>query len=156
MGQLTHCEECDKEFRVGDIIPHPHDHSVLPDPIPETVGDALAVWDSGESLFTVEMGGISPGYEQAIQVLAFALMRHGIDNGHPGMGETGDEAQRWGDEVISAHDLKWGYSGAQVGAAKSLALMVLIRGYRAALRMPEVKDRLIQVDGRLHYDPEGR
>src|SRR5687768_3007466 len=42
-----------------------------PDPIPETVEDALRQWDAGETVFTVEMGGLGPGYEMAIQGLAF-------------------------------------------------------------------------------------
>lgn len=36
-------------------------------PIPETCEEALARWDAGETVFTAEMGGLGPGYEQAIQ-----------------------------------------------------------------------------------------
>ena len=137
MSQPDRCPDCNEVLAVGVYIPHPH---IPPDPIPETVVGALDMWDKGDSVTSVSMGGIGPGYEQTIQILAFELMRHGIQGGHPGIGES---AKRWGDDVVCRLDL--GFSGAQVGAAKSLALQVLIHGYRKALRMPEVQDRLIQV-----------
>ena len=42
---------------------------------PQTALDALAAWDRGEHVWTVELGGIGPGYEMAIQTLAFELIR---------------------------------------------------------------------------------
>ena len=118
------------------------------DPIPETVAEALALWDSGESVFSVEMGGLGPGYEMAIQGLAFEIMRalHGFD-----WLDTETLSARF-DAVVDpiVHELNskpWGgFSGAQVGAASSLAAMVCKRGYRAALRDPALDDdRRIQV-----------
>lgn len=117
------------------------------DPIPETVREALRLWDDGLSVFSVEMGGLGPGYEMAIQGLAFELMRV-----WQAVSWSDDEAQLkevkgMAEPVISECDKKpWGgFSGAQVGAAKSLAANVCRRGYRAALREEVVKDRLIQV-----------
>ncbi len=121
------------------------------DPIPETVADAVAAWDRGDSVFTVEMGGMGPGYEQCIHIAAFEIMR--VWDGKFPTGE------HWADDLgkdraeelnaIADAEIKklnyLGFSGAQVGAAKSLASCVCRRGYRAAMREEEVKDRLIQV-----------
>lgn len=97
------------------------------------------------------MGGIGPGYEMAIQGLAFEFMRefdgkippHDVEMSQ----EEIDRANKDADVVVGKFDGEpWGgFSGAQVGAAKHLASIVIRRGYRAALRDDEVKDRLIQV-----------
>lgn len=117
------------------------------DPIPETVEEALKVWDSGESLFAVEMGGLGPGYEMAIQGLAFEMMREGNGFNDWEDKEKRDDLQKRFDGVVHRlADEPWaGFSGAQVGAAQNIACCVLRNGYRIALRKPEVKDRLIQV-----------
>jgi hypothetical protein len=120
------------------------------DPIPESVDDALAKWDAGETVFTVEMGGLGPGYEMAIQGLAFELMRE-----FKGFTEWDDDEARKTleparDAVMGKlNNEPWaGFSGAQVGAATNLAACVCKRGYRAAMRDPAVADRLIQVSKR--------
>ena len=123
------------------------------DPIPLTVDDALADWDAGKTVFSVDLGGLGPGYEMAIQGLAFELLRELRQMPIPPRGEDWPEmAQR---AVLEARDRvvhrldgePWaGFSGAQVGAATSFAICVLRRpSYRAALREDQVKDRLIQV-----------
>lgn len=122
------------------------------DPIPETVDDALKRWDAGESVFTVEMGGIGPGYEQCIQILAFELMREFKD-----LDWEAVDAQERGQAIINAvvgrlnGDLH--FSGAQVGAAGNLASRVCKVGYRKALREDAVKDRLIQVSRKMPEAP---
>lgn len=128
------------------------------DPIPETVAEALARWDRGESVFSVEMGGLGPSYEQAIQILAFELMR-AFDGKLPRIEvEWTDEnkatLKSLANEVETRLDGVYGFSGAQVGAARSLAVIVCRRGYRAALRMPEVKDRLILVSRNMPEAPK--
>lgn len=117
------------------------------DPIPETVEEALKIWDSGETVFSVEMGGLGPGYEMAIQGLAFELMRALKDFTEWGNKEAWEEIDHKLDEVVSRCDKEpWGgFSGAQVGGAKNIAACVCRHGYRTALRKPEVKERLIQV-----------
>lgn len=123
------------------------------DPIPQTVADALALWDNDQSVFSVEMGGLGPGYEMAIQGLFFELLREWAESPPPRLGRalTNEEAQRFEDSaepIVAKCDKEpWGqFSGAQVGAAKSLAMCVLRRSsYRAALRDDAVNDRLIQV-----------
>lgn len=115
------------------------------DPIPETCSEALAKWDKGEPVFTVEMGGLGPGYEQCIQMLAFELIREFKDDKtFDKEGWNGERAEK----IVDTLDKKLGFSGAQVGAAKSLASFVCSKGYRKALRMSKVKDRLIQVSKR--------
>lgn len=45
----------------------------------ETVDQLLEAWDKGESIWSIEMGGLGPGYEQAIQVAAVEFARVGKD-----------------------------------------------------------------------------
>lgn len=127
-----------------------------PDIIPETVDDALAKWDAGETVFTVEMGGIGPGYEQCIQVLAFELMRVWKDEPWPAAGadmlsEQQARLKDLAEPVIGRLNETLGFSGAQVGAAQNLAACVCRHGYRAALRDPAVADRLIQVSNKFPH-----
>ena len=42
----------------------------------ETVTAYLGAWDAGTPVFSVEMGGLVPGYEQAIQITMFEILRH--------------------------------------------------------------------------------
>jgi hypothetical protein len=117
------------------------------DVIPETADEALAMWDAGKTLFTVEMGGLGPGYEQAIQCIAFELIRDLRGCNFTDKSKANRDAifaKR--DETINRIDAKLGgVTGAMVGAATGLAFNVIRRGYRAALRDPAVAHRLIQV-----------
>ena len=49
--------------------------SKVPDLVPKTASEALARWDAGGSVFTLEMGGLGPGYEQVIHIVVFELIR---------------------------------------------------------------------------------
>ena len=124
------------------------------DPIPETVYEALERWDAGKPVFSVEMGGLGPSYEQAIQTMAFEIMRAIKDlpwaeddpKEDAESSRRMDHINRVANEAAGkASEMVGGATGAMVGAAKSLAHIVCERGYRAALRDPEVADRLIQV-----------
>jgi hypothetical protein len=42
---------------------------------PTSIEEALAAWDRGDEVETVEMGGMGDGYEMAIQCVAFELLR---------------------------------------------------------------------------------
>ena len=111
------------------------------DPIPETCEEAVAKWDRGEGVFTAEMGGLGPGYEQCIQIMAFEMVR-----GYLGKPIPEDvEEFRAGLEAAAKESVKrLQPSGAQHGAAMSMAAQVLRKGWRAALKeLPS--DRLIQV-----------
>lgn len=113
--------------------------------------DWLARWDAGRSVFSIEMGGLGPGYEQAIQMTVAEVLRI--------MLAARFDASRWSDgkswpmdrKTIEAAGFKnatiekLGLSGAQWGAALSLASALYQRGPRAILADEKVKDRSIQV-----------
>ncbi len=112
-----------------------------------TAAEALRQWDAGESVWSIEMGGLGPGYEQAIQVLAFEIIRDELGKELPEPGH----ADRWGD--VTVHRVNdWpgcGFSGAQVGAAKFIAYRFLRDGPKAALEAYKKQEpdgeRMIQV-----------
>ena len=43
----------------------------------QTVKELIEAWDKGETIWTIEMGGLGPGYEQAIQIAAVEMARAG-------------------------------------------------------------------------------
>jgi hypothetical protein len=127
---------------------------------PNTIDEALAAWDRGDEVETVEMGGLGAGYELAIQCVVFELMRGiradeelerailGTPKGEMFPDGVADKL----DALTLAADAKdpetgryklGGLSGAQAGAAQSLALTFVTRGFNAARN--EVPDRLIFV-----------
>jgi len=81
--------------------------------------EQLRRWDAGDTIWTIEMGGIGPGYEQAIQLLAIEIVRDEIDKPIPPAPPS-----EWGNETVSRLERMktcGGFSGAQVGAAKFLS-----------------------------------
>jgi hypothetical protein len=112
--------------------------------------EQLRRWDAGEPIWTVEMGGIGPGYEQAIQVLAIEIVRDNLDQPLPA---DGDEAawREFGMATAERIDVigpdgKYscgGFSGAQLGAARNLAARWLRIG-PAAVHAEVPSDRHIQ------------
>jgi hypothetical protein len=107
-----------------------------------TARDALAAWDRGEPVQTVEMGGIGPGYEQAIQILAFELIREAGPLPKPNA-EGRYDLSGWGEAVVARLDETCGFSGAQVGAAKGLAFHGLLKGWAALLAEVEPDRRIL-------------
>lgn len=106
-----------------------------------TAKEMLAQWDGGETIWTVEMGGLGPGYEQAIHIFCFDIIRELVDSPMP---EDKEEIKKW---LNDAADKVWkgkGYSGAQAGAAMGLAYKFLKFGSSILDTAP--KDRLIMVD----------
>ena len=104
----------------------------------ETIEEMLVAWDRGESVWSVEMGGLGPGYVQAIQILAMECLR---ELSVKGFNWTDDKAKNSEscramlDPVVDRVD-KWpgcGFSGAQVGAAMSIAARFHRQGPLAAL-----------------------
>lgn len=101
----------------------------------ETVDSLLASWDNGESIWTIEMGGLGPGYEQAIQVAAVEFARAGKDM--PRTDSLTNDAKLF-DAICSKtlepiDDALGGLSGAQFGAAKWLAWQWCFNGGPAKL-----------------------
>lgn len=113
--------------------------------------DWLARWDAGKGVWSIEMGGLGPGYEQCIQIVAAEVLRHLIANKVDCTTQYEGDAWKalsseidkslWANEAINA----LGLSGAQAGAAKSLATKLYKDGPRGVMNTPEIKDRHIQV-----------
>lgn len=112
---------------------------------PQSLEEAIEWWDSGKSLFSVEMGGLGPGYEQALQIAAMELIRefknHVID------WKNEEKVKQFNQEINDYHNgiiTKLRLSGAQFGAAKSILCVFLRNGWEKGIEMaPE--DRRIQI-----------
>lgn len=111
-------------------------------------------WRDGQVVWTAELGGMGPGYEQAIQVLLFEIMaRWGdrpvpqpINNKYP------EEFIKHVDDVTKNLDKEWGFSGAQVGVAQSTAYSFMHNGYAEMMeKLPE--DRKIMVSNHMTMRP---
>ena len=113
--------------------------------------DWLRRWDAGKTVWSIEMGGLGPGYEQAIHITAAEILRLLL--------ATKCDHSQWDnptkrkpiiDEINNAifkseQITKLGLSGAQYDAAFNLASNIYRRGPREALTDQRVKHRLIQV-----------
>lgn len=115
-----------------------------------TAEDVLSRWDSGLTIWSIECGGLGPGYEQGLQVLAVEIVREAIQRRAPRDAKL-DEAKmlELADAAVKRLGRLYGYSGAQVGMARWLAGKWLRVGPAALVR--EAKDRgqaerMIQVD----------
>lgn len=99
--------------------------------------DWIAKWDAGECISSMEMGGIGPGYEQAIQEAVVAIVRANIEHDIPeGEAMPKDAAgyNIWGDDILHAEDRRFGgLTGAQAGRAKWLAYKILTGGITALM-----------------------
>lgn len=112
-----------------------------------TLDAALEKWDSDSwPVWTIEMGGLGPGYEQAIQVGAFELAKRlknaTLPDDNSAMNDALDEHLY---AVIKAvAPVLDGLSGAQAGAIKGLAYHFVKDGYTETLLQVE-PERRIQV-----------
>jgi hypothetical protein len=113
--------------------------------------DLVRKWDAGDTIWSVEMGGFGPGYEQALQVAAVEFAREGLDVPIEGDRES---FFREGWREVCDHALKritpWfggrgGLSGAQFGAAKWLAWQWVHGDGPSFVDKPVFNDRRIQV-----------
>lgn len=113
--------------------------------------DWLARWDAGRGVWSIEMGGLGPGYEQCIHITAAEILRHLLAAKY--------DAALWQDKDTWARDReliekdgfanpvieKLGLSGAQWGAAMQVATKLYMDGPRKIMNLSELKDRHIQV-----------
>jgi len=115
-----------------------------------TAQEWLDRWDEGQTVWSVEMGGTGPGYEQAIQITATEILRHLLKEGYdPSKWDDGhwekdrDKIKNFGqsDEKIKSLRL----SGAQWGGAMSLALHLYRKPPYICLVDEQIQDRKIQV-----------
>jgi len=110
---------------------------------PKTAKQALDKFEKGECLIAVELGGIGPGYEQAIWNGIFKMIRayhtEDIDNWI-----EGNRFSREVDEKLSIVCKGDGLSGAQAQAIKMTAYQVMKYGWRHMIeKAPE--DRRITI-----------
>jgi len=116
--------------------------------------DWMSRWDKGQTVWSVEMGGLGPGYEQAIQIAVAEVLRHMLAVGYNATNwddaESFKSAHRDMERWAFSNDrmLKLGLSGAQWSAAVGLASRFYRFGPVNVMREPHMKDRLIQVCAR--------
>jgi len=114
---------------------------------PTNVKEAVELWDKGETIWSIEMGGLGPGYEQAIQLLMVEILRDHCNDIIPtDKKEHEDWLKTFGEKTVHRiNETAGGYSGAQVGAVKNLAYQFLVNGWGKIMAMKDLKDRKIQV-----------
>lgn len=113
--------------------------------------DWLSRWDAGRSVWSIEMGGLGPGYEQCIHIACAEILRHMLEKKYdPAKWEDETEwkrvSQSIDDAVFTVPAVKaLGLSGAQWDAAMNIAIQFYRRGPIAIMNDDRVKDRHIQV-----------
>lgn len=110
--------------------------------------DVVDKWDAGKTVWSIEMGGFGPGYEQALQIAAIEILRQMIAETADASGwDEGEGMRAYSDtlhEKIGGKFSSLGLSGAQFGAAVSIAARIYKYGPREfAKGIPD--DRKIQV-----------
>ena len=108
----------------------------------EYAKEFVSSWDRGDSVWSIEMGGLGPGYEQAIQVCFVEIVRDHCDLPLP----EGKSYRMWGDDTINRIDKDnacGGFSGAQVGAAKQLAFRLIRDGAEWLKDVPQERKILV-------------
>ena len=108
--------------------------------------EVLARWDRGDIIHTIEMGGMGPGYEQCIQIVAMEVLRVCLNKKYDAsLWEDKDIWARDRDEIdkaVSPQITDLGLSGAQWGAGLQLGTGFYM--HTPAELMKKVKaDRLI-------------
>lgn len=109
-----------------------------------TIKEIMKVYDDGYPVYSIEMGGLGPSYEQVIQVSAFEIIKD-LKFKCPNK----KQAEKVLDRSLMKIDKKMdmGHSGATAGAAKWLAYKFMNTGYAETINTAP-KNRLIQIDNR--------
>lgn len=119
----------------------------------------LKRWDAGQTVWSIEMGGLGPGYEQAIQIAAAEILRHLLEKSYDAMGWLSSNA--WANDRAAIETYGFAnarvqalqLSGAQWNAALSLATALYKNGPIALALDARNKERLIQVSRRFPVLP---
>lgn len=136
----------------------------------KTNEEALAAWDANLPVWSCSMGGMSDGYEQAIHIVAFEMLRSMLQHPCPEPLPVIpiDQDRRTINEVIAeqnAHRQKWQeyldmiektpnvvaaieqcqITGAQFGAAVNLAGVFIMNGYQKAMleQVPDGREIMV-------------
>ena len=111
--------------------------------------DWLARWDAGKSVWTIEMGGMGPGYEQCIHITCAEMLRWLLSR-KPTLEDMTERKKLLADLDATMFKLpivdNLGLSGAQYGAAVNLAFQFYNNGPIKVMADERVKDRHIQVN----------
>lgn len=100
----------------------------------------LRRWDAGEIVWSIEMGGLGPGYEQCIQITTAEILRHMLDKKYDA--SKWSDQQSWDKDYEQVKDAGFkndrivglGLSGAQWGAAVHLAHDIYKNGPVAVMK----------------------
>lgn len=106
----------------------------------------LRRWDAGQVVWSVEMGGLGPGYEQALQICAAETLRVMLEQEWEDF-EDWEHKREVIDKAIFGDDgpcKQLGLSGAQVGSAQNLASVIYSR-WPECMEDKEVEGRKIQI-----------
>jgi hypothetical protein len=109
-------------------------------------------WDEQGRVWSIEMGGLGPGYEQALQLAMVEVLRHLVAT-KPDSSVWAVSSDAWRAQIDSMHEPMMpildplGLSGAQWGAACALAGKIYADGPIAVLKAAK-PDRKIQVSRR--------
>lgn len=115
-----------------------------------TAEEWLKRWNEGRGVWSIEMGGLGPGYEQALQMCAARLIFWMVENKPDASGWADAEQWKAASERIEAWSHEdaelraLGLSGAQYGAALQIAARFYRDGPWAAIQSAPA-DRHIQV-----------
>jgi hypothetical protein len=118
-----------------------------------TCEDVIAAWDANDLVWTIDLGGMGPGYEQCIQIMLMEMLRAMIASPPEDWSALDDDPAQWReyrdaiDEAIKPIISKLGPSGAQHSAAIYTAARFMRDGYGATIKSVSV-DRRIMVSKR--------
>lgn len=110
----------------------------------KTWQEAANKWKSGDSVWSAELGGIGPSYEQAIQVLLWEILVRWDGGDLPkDVRKFPELYSKHVDRIVNELN-DFGFSGAQVDAAKATAYQFIAYGYEQMMtKLPD--DRWILV-----------
>jgi len=100
---------------------------------PETLKELLTMWDDGQTIWAPQLGGLGPGYDQAIMVATIEFAREALSHGEK-IKRTPEVWAEICDHVTNTNPLVKGISGAMYGVAKWLAARWYYDGPRRVIQ----------------------
>lgn len=115
----------------------------------ETWQQVANKWKNGDIVWSAELGGIGPGYEQAIQIALFEILVMFLNKDLP---STYDDYVRLTVPLIYKLDKTCRFSGAQILEAQQVAWQFMKFGYAEMMNKLD-DDRKIMVDKSFPHVP---